>query len=116
MTPPRAVPLGQVSWERMILAVEKIRQRTLRAAAALEAAGVAYAVIGGNAVAAHVSKVDAAAVRTTADVDIMIRRSDMDAAAAALASEGFIGAEVAGVTMFLDGPAAGPRDALHVIF
>src|SRR5712692_3692547 len=104
MTPPRAVPLGQVSWERMILAVEKIRQRTLRAASALEAAGIPYAIIGGNAVAAHVSKVDAAAVRTTADVDIMLRRADLDAAAVALASAGFIRAEVAGDIMFLDGP------------
>ena len=51
-------------------AVEKVRQRLLRAASALEQAGVPYAVVGGNAVAAWVSRVDEAAVRNTQDVDI----------------------------------------------
>jgi hypothetical protein len=40
---------GEISWERMIGAVEKVRQRLLRAAAALDRAGVPYAVTGGNA-------------------------------------------------------------------
>ncbi len=104
------------SLERMVRAVEKVRQRLLRAAAALEAAGVPYAVIGGNAVASWVARVDETAVRNTADVDVLLRRPDLAAAAAALARAGFVGCEVAGVTMFLDGPAAGPRDALHVLF
>jgi len=59
----------QVSWERMSNAVEKVRQRLLRAARALEEAQVPYAVSGGNAVAAWVSRVDEAAVRNTRDVD-----------------------------------------------
>jgi hypothetical protein len=100
----------------MVRAVEKVRRRLLRAAAALEAAGVPYAVIGGNAVAAWVARVDEAAVRNTADVDVLLRRPDLAAASAALAGAGFVGCEVAGVTMFLDGPAAGSRDALHVLF
>ena len=41
--------------DRMVLAVEKVRERLSRAAAALEKAGVPYAVIGGNAVAALVA-------------------------------------------------------------
>lgn len=49
----------------MINAVEKVRERLLRAAAALEAAGVPYAATGGNAVAGWVSTVDEAAVRNT---------------------------------------------------
>src|SRR5207247_8254257 len=84
-----SVPLGEVSWERMIRAVEKVRERLLRATAALEKAGVPYAVVGGNAVASWVSAVDEAAVRNTRDVDILLRRSDLDAATAALAQAGF---------------------------
>jgi hypothetical protein len=61
----RQIPYGDVSWERMIRAVEKVRQRLQRAVAALEAAGIPYAVAGGNAVAAWVSRVDEAAVRNT---------------------------------------------------
>jgi hypothetical protein len=108
--------LGDVSWERMIRAVEAVRERLLRAAAALDTAAVPYAVVGGNAIAAWVSRVDQAAVRNTQDVDLLLRAADLPAATQALAGAGFIFQEVAGVPMFLDGPSAGPRDALHVLF
>src|SRR5262245_12690017 len=49
--------------ERMVRAVEKVRERLRRAAGALEAANIPYAVIGGNAVAAWVARVDESAVR-----------------------------------------------------
>jgi hypothetical protein len=109
-------PLGEFSLERMVRAVENVRQRLLRAAAALDRAGVPYAVAGGNAVGAWVSKVDEAAVRATQDVDILLRRSDLDAAARALEAEGFVQRHVAGIDMFLDGPKAKARDAIHVVF
>jgi hypothetical protein len=101
--------------DRMVSAVERVRDRLMRATAALEAAGVDYAVAGGNAVAAWVATVDPAAVRNTQDVDILLRRSDLDAAEQALAAAGFIRANVSGVEMFLDGPDAGPRDAVHIL-
>jgi len=107
---------GDISWERMIRAVEKVRDRLLRATSALEKAAVPYAVVGGNAVAAWVSRVDEAAVRNTRDVDILIRRDDLAAATAALAEAGFVYRRSAGVTMFLDGPEAKARDAVHVVF
>jgi hypothetical protein len=110
------IELGPISWERMIRAVEKVRERLQRAATALENAGVAYAVAGGNAVAAWVSRVDEAAVRNTQDVDILIRRSDLDAATTALESAGFVHRRVAGIDMFLDGPNAKARDAVHIVF
>jgi hypothetical protein len=109
-------PYGDVSWTRMIRAVEKVKERLLRAAAALERAGVPYAVVGGNAVAAWVSRVDEAAVRNTRDVDILLRRSDLEAAAAALAPAGFVHRHSAGLDMFLDGPDAKARDAVHAVF
>jgi hypothetical protein len=101
--------------DRMVVAVEMVRERLLRAAKALEAAGVPYAVAGGNAVAAWVTTVDAAAVRATQDVDILLRRADLDAAAA-LAAAGFVRGHVAGIEMFLDGPDAKARDAVHILF
>jgi len=110
------VKYGQVSLERMVRAVEKVRQRLLRAAQALGKAGIPYAVAGGNAVAAWVSRVDEAAVRNTQDVDIVIRRSDLDAAARALGEAGFVHRHVASIDMFLDGPQAKARDAVHVVF
>jgi hypothetical protein len=73
-------------------------------------------VIGGNAVAAMVSRVDEAAVRNTQDVDLLLRRSDLDAAATALAPAGFVRRHVASIDLFLDGPHAKVRDAVHVVF
>src|SRR6266852_4485415 len=107
---------ANISWERMIRAVEKVRERLLRATAALEKAGVPYAVVGGNAIASWVSAVDEAAVRNTQDVDLLLRRADLDAAAAALAQVGFVRRHVAGIDLFLDGPKAKARDAVHVVF
>ena len=96
--------------------MEKVRSRLLRAAQALENAGIAYAVAGGNAVAAWVSRVDEAAVRNTRDVDVLLRRSDFAAARAALESSGFVYRHVASVDIFLDGPDASARDAVHIVF
>ena len=107
---------AEVSWERMSNAVEKVRQRLLRAARALEQAKVPYAVAGGNAVAAWVSRVDEAAVRNTQDVDIILRRADLPAARTALEQAGFVYRHVANMDMFLDGPDAKARDAVHVVF
>jgi len=100
----------------MIRAVEKVRDRLRRAVTALETSGVLYAVAGGNAVAAWVSRVDEAAVRNTQDVDLLLRRTDLPAAIAAMTQAGFVHRHVAGVEMFLDGPKAKARDAVHVVF
>jgi hypothetical protein len=102
--------------QRMVDAVELVRQRLLRASAALQARGVPYAVVGGNAVAAWVATVDRAAVRNTQDVDVLIRRGDFDAARAALESVGFVYRRAANLDLFLDDAAAKPRDAVHLVF
>jgi hypothetical protein len=103
-------------WERSMAAAERVKERMLRTAAALENAGVPYAVCGGNAVAEWVGRADPAAVRTTRDVDILLRRADLPAAKSALAAAGFVHGEAMGVDFFLDGPNASPRDAVHVVF
>jgi hypothetical protein len=114
-TVPR-LPVGLASWERAMNAAEAVRQRMLRATAALEQAGVPYAVIGGNAVASWVGSVDAGAVRTTKDVDLLLRRDDLDRAKATLTAAGFVYAETWDVHMFLDGPQARPSESVHLIF
>jgi hypothetical protein len=100
----------------MIEAVEAVRERALRATAALRDAGIPYAVAGGNAVAAWVARVDRAAVRNTQDVDILVRRSDFDAVRTALESVGFIYHRVMNVDCFIDGPDGSPRDAVHLLY
>jgi hypothetical protein len=100
----------------MVDAVEQVRQRLVRASTALRVAQVEYAVVGGNAIAAWVATVDVAAVRNTQDVDIMIERSALDAAKAALEAAGFVYRRAAGIDLFLDHSAASARDAVHVVF
>jgi hypothetical protein len=111
-----SVAFGEFSLDRVVSAVEKVRKRLLRASAALEAAGVPYAIAGGNAVALWVSRVDEAAVRNTQDVDILLRRADLESAKRALEAAGFVYRHTAGMDAFLDGPNAKARDALHIIF
>jgi hypothetical protein len=113
---PTVVPLTTDILDRMVLAVEKVRERLLRSTAALDAAGIPYAVIGGNAVAAWVSKVDPGAARNTVDVDIMVNRADLPAVKTALEAAGFHHYELMDVHMFLDGPDGRPRDAVHLLF
>jgi hypothetical protein len=114
--------LVPIAWSRMIRAVEKVRERLLRAARSLEAAGVPYAVVGGNAVAAWVSRVDESAVRNTRDVNILLRRNDLETARRALESVGFVYRQLSSLgrtgtlELFLDGPDASARDAIHLVF
>src|SRR3977135_715390 len=110
------IALGPFSLQRMVRAVEKVRERLLRATKALQQAGIPYAVVGGNAVAAWGARVDEAAVRNTQDVDILIRRADVDAAPTALGQVDFVRRHIRGIDLFLDGPKAKARDAVHVVF
>jgi len=108
--------LKDFSWERMIAAVDAVRERARRMAAALDRAGIKYAVIGGNAIAAWVARVDVEAVRNTKDVDILVRREDFERVIDAAQSVGFVYQNVAGVDLFLDGPEGSVRSAVHVVF
>ena len=109
-------PDGMLALGRLERAVEKVRDRLLRSTAALEAAGVPYAVIGGNAVMAWVEQTDESAVRFTQDVDIALRRADLERAREAMAAAGFVHRHASGIDMFLDGPGGKARDAVHVVF
>ena len=108
--------LKNITWQKVWEAVDAVRDRLLRATKLLNEAGVPYAVIGGNAVATWVRTVDPSLIRTTTDVDILIDRADLDRVRQALEPGGFIYRHSAGIDMFLDGPGAKARDAVHVLF
>src|SRR5438093_1395924 len=108
-----------MSWDildRMEQAVAKVRERLLRATAALNRVGVPYAVVGGNAVASWVATIDEGAVRNTRDIDLLVRRSDLDAITAALEQAGFVSGELLDVVMFRDGAEGKPSEAVHLLF
>jgi hypothetical protein len=107
---------GLLAVERSRKAVQDVHDRLLRVTAALNEAGIPYAVVGGNAVMAWIEQVDPSAVRFTQDVDLVLRRSDLERATATLAAKGFVYRRVAGIDMFLDGPGGRAKDAVHVVF
>jgi hypothetical protein len=103
-------------WERTLMAAEKVKERLRRASRALDAAGVPYAVAGGNAVAEWVGRIDEDAVRTTRDVDLLIRRSDLPEVRAALEAAGFIYHQILDIDTFIDGPQGKPSGGVHILF
>lgn len=103
-------------WERALRAAEKVKERLRRATRALDAAGVPYAVAGGNAVAEWVGRVDEDAVRNTRDVDLLVRRADLPAARAALEGAGFVYHHLPDIEVFIDGPQGKPSGGVYILF
>jgi hypothetical protein len=103
-------------WERYLMALDDVTDRLQRITQALEGAGVAYALVGGQAVALWVATMDPAAVRTTKDVDILIRREDLPKARAAATGVALDYFEVMGVGMFLERTDPNPRKAVHLLW
>ena len=106
---------GEELWNRMERAVEKVNERLRKTVKILEDAKVPYAVIGGHAVRAWVAQVDEAALRTTQDVDILVRPADLPALFEAMIRAGFHHRVTSGLNMFVEKPDASARDAVHVL-
>ena len=96
--------------------LDEISQRLERITQALNNAQVSYALVGGQAVALWVATKDPAAVRTTKDVDILIRRQDLAGARAAAAGAGFDYFEVMNVGMLLERTDPNPRKGVHLVW
>ena len=63
-----------------------------------------------------VSTIDEAAVRNTADVDVLLKRADLPAAKLALEEAGFVYRHEGGLDIFLDGVEGRAREAVHIVF
>ncbi|MGO8690697.1 MAG: nucleotidyl transferase AbiEii/AbiGii toxin family protein [Thermoguttaceae bacterium] len=103
-------------WKQYTMALDDVTARLRRFCGALGAAGVPFALVGGQAVALWVASREPAAVRTTKDVDILLRRKDLPQARAAALAAGMDYFEVMGVGMFLDRQDPNPRHAVHLVW
>jgi hypothetical protein len=98
------------------MALDEVTDRLERITAALTSANVPFALVGGQAVAMWVATKDPAAVRTTKDVDLLLRRDDLPRARAAALSVAMDYFEVMNVGMFLERGDPNPRKAVHLVW
>jgi hypothetical protein len=87
-----------------------------RAEAVLRDAGVAHRIVGGVAVYLHVSNAEEEAGRLTRDVDVAIRREDLDRISEAATRHGFVLRHVAGLDMLLDAAKPKARSGIQLVF
>ena len=98
------------------MAMEQVERRLRKVTAALDAAGIRYAVIGGNAVALWVAKADPAATRTTKDVDLLVERDDLDRITAVMTGIGFGAQDLRRLVLFVDPEEPSRRSGVHLVW
>jgi hypothetical protein len=109
-------PSGADVWKSYTMALDDVADRLLKISTALQSANVPFALVGGQAVALWVATKDPAAVRTTKDVNILLRRDDLGPARAAARSVDMDYFETMGVGMFIDQRDPNPRHAVHIVW
>lgn len=88
----------------------------LRITEPLAGEGVPHELVGGLAVLVHVEAADPSQTTLTRDVDLMIRRADLDRVKEIAARSGFHFRHAAGLDMLIAGSPETARNAVHLVF
>ena len=107
--------VGDVLWKKIGESMDRVELRLRKTISILEASGIPFAIVGGNAVRIWVAQVDPGAVRATNDVDVLIRPEDLENVKRVMAENGYHYRKAAGLDMFLEGEADSVRYAIHVV-
>lgn len=99
-----------------LMAIDRVQQRLRKVTSALDAAKIRYAVVGGNAVASWVGRVDAGATRATKDVNILVRRQDVPQIAAVITSLGFAREDLRDLVLFIDPDEPSKKSGVHLVW
>jgi hypothetical protein len=83
---------------------------------AFSSAGLEYRVVGGLATYLYVEEMEPDAGRLTKDIDIAVRRADLEAIAKAVEPFGMQYRRVAGVDMLVQAAEPSARRAVHLVF
>jgi len=103
-------------YSAFVMAMDRVEKRLRQVSAALDAAGIPYAVVGGNAVAAWVSRIDPAATRATKDVDLLVRQSDDARIAVVMRGLGFTRQDLRRLVLFIDPEEPSKRSGVHLVW
>jgi hypothetical protein len=96
--------------------VDQLFDLAKRIEEAFSAAGLDYRVIGGLATYLYVEQAEPDAGRLTKDIDIAVRREDLDRIATAVEPFGLAYRHTAGVDMLVQTADPSARRAVHLIF
>jgi hypothetical protein len=95
--------------------VEQLFELAARVDQALSSAGIDYRVVGGLATYLYVEEADPDAGRLTRDIDITVRRQDLERIAQAVEPFGLSYRHAAGLDMLVQTGEASARRAVHLI-
>ena len=105
-----------MGYHGFVMAMERVERRMREVSSALEAAGIPYAVCGGNAVAAWVSRVDPAATRATKDVDLLVNKADEPRIAEVMKSLGFERRDLRRLVLYMDPEEPSTKSGVHLVW
>lgn len=106
----------EAALDRMVSAVERVRDRLRHSTQILEHAAVPYAVVGDNAVSAWIASVDESAVRNTQKVELLVETRDFVRVKDALSAAGFVHRNVAGIDLFADDATVRDWHSVRIVF
>lgn len=105
-----------VSFHNYVMAVDRVERLLRTVTAALDAAGVGYAVVGGNAVAAWVARADPSATRSTKDVGLLVSRASLAKIDATMASLGLQRVDLRRTVLYIDPQELSKRAGVHLVW
>ncbi len=105
-----------ISFQSHVMAVDRVERRLRRVTSALDAAAVPYALVGGNAVASWVGRIDPGATRATKDVDLLVDRASVGRVSEVMASLGFTREDLRGLVLFIDPDEPSRRAGVHLVW
>ncbi len=103
-------------YSAFVMAMDRVEKRLRQVSTALDAAGIPYAVVGGNAVAAWVSRIDPAATRATKDVDLLVRKGDDERITQVMSELGFRREDLRRLVLFIDPEEPSKRSGVHLVW
>jgi len=116
MAAPTPTKMASTGYSSFVMAMDRVEKRLRQVSAALDAEGIPYAVVGGNAVAAWVARIDPAATRATKDVDLLVRQDDDQRISRVMARLGFTREDLRRPVLFIDPQEPSKRCGVHLVW